>query len=270
MSDNENIDFGNRTIKANRDAVEPKEYFKILKGKKQQQNGKSLTEQLEKIAELILKAKEIGQTGFLEKLVFTHETIIKEQTLLSEGIEQFVYKDDIKFFLDKIHPKNSIKIVELERYPRGIPIDVMDKVKKVQDLDLFDEYVIVFTDFTGVKIETEQEKKFVQKNKDPIVFGFFKHEQTGLKHDRFYYIADWEDEDCDLTFTKMIEKMKKVDTMGEKPDKKISTDQEYLNEIINGTLENMKKSGRYGKIVEPEIKNETFWSKYWPFKKNQK
>jgi hypothetical protein len=225
---------------------------------------------LNAIGALIIEAKKIGQRSFLEKLVFTYTTMFKEQNLLANGIDTFCYKDDIKLFLDRITPKNSIKIIELERYPRPIPIDVMKKIQTVQKKELFDDYFVVFTDFTGVKTgtstdyATRAEKQFIQRNKDPIVFGFFQHKETGLKHDRVYYIADWEDDHCDLTFTKMVEKMEPMKM--ESSVKTISTNQEYLDEIVNNTLQKMKTNNRYGRI-EPEINNESFWTKFWPLKK---
>jgi hypothetical protein len=38
-----------------------------------------------------------------------------------------------------------------------------------------------------------------QKMKDPILFGYIK------ETDRLYFIADWEDEYCDLTFDEIVD-----------------------------------------------------------------
>ena len=45
--------------------------------------------------------------------------------------------------------------------------------------------------------------------RDPILFGTFEQRIDGIYDicDRFYYIGDWEDEYCDLTLTKMVQKM---------------------------------------------------------------
>lgn len=251
-------------IEVNEDAIEPKEYFKILKANKKKQTTQKLESQLETISEHIIAAKKVGQTNFLEKLAFTYDTLKKEQILLSHGYEQFMYKDDIKHFIDNVTPANSIKIIELERYPRTIPLETLQMIQDCKDKELFDDYVIVFTDFTGVRHDTEAEKKFVERNRDPVLFGFYKHNTSGLKHDRFYFIDDWEDEHCDLTFGKMVEKMGEMGL--ENPAKKISDNEEYLNEIVNNTLESMKKEKQYGEIPA-EIKKKSFWDKFWPAKK---
>ena len=51
--------------------------------------------------------------------------------------------------------------------------------------------------------------------KDPVLFGYIKETR------RLYFIADWEDEHCDLTFDEMIEVVGKDDeefTLSNKPE----------------------------------------------------
>jgi hypothetical protein len=226
-------------VEINTSAVEPAQYFKILKGKTQDATSERLSDQLKTVSAQIIAANRVGQKSFLEKLAFTHSVIVKEQMLLANGISKFVYKDDIKQFLDKVQPVNSIKIIELERYPRAIPLDVLNKLDAVKQLGIFDEFCVVFTDLTDSTYETADEKEFVKRNRDPIVFGFFKEEKTSLKHDRFYFVVDWEDEHCDLTFTKMIEKMAELDMKN--VEKEIGVDPAYLQEIVDNTLASMGK-----------------------------
>lgn len=226
-------------------ALEPKDYFKVLKGKLNSQTEKDLTNQLNVLAEHILAAKKINQKKFLEKLSFTYQTILKEQILLAAGFSKFVYKDDIKDFIDKVKPAKSVKIIELERFPRAIPLSVMENIKKVQDLEIFSGFVVVFTDFTDSDHSTKKEREVIQRNRDPIVFGYFKSNpedvsmgtSTGLTHERFYFVDDWEDEFCDLTFAKMVAKMSES---GVHMERTISTEYAYLNEIVTETLEEMK------------------------------
>ena len=225
-------------LEVNTSAVEPNEYFKILKSKIQNASQEKLKSQLDVIGEQLIYARNIGQQKFLEQLSFTWDTILKEQILLSYGISEYVYKDDIKYFLDNVTPKNSIKIIELERYPRAIPLDVLKEIDEVKNKNIFDHYCVVFTDFTDNTYQSDEDKETISRNKDPIVFGYFKQNETGIKHDRFYYIADWVDEHCDLTFTKMIEKMSELHMAT--PSKTISTDSSYLQEIVNNTLSEIK------------------------------
>ena len=47
-----------------------------------------------------------------------------------------------------------------------------------------------------------------RREKDPILFGTFQNEESKFILDRFYYIADWVDEYCDLTLDKLINELK--------------------------------------------------------------
>lgn len=120
------------------------------------------------------------------------------------GINTFVYRDDVEFYIDNV-AKNTVKIIDLASYEREIPDAVVDIIAQVKDK--FDQLYIVFTDYTG-KVEKQVEKE--RRQKDPILFGVFEDTKSRSVVDRFYYIADWEDEYCDLTLDKMVNETKQV------------------------------------------------------------
>lgn len=234
-------------IEVNENAIEPNEYFKVLKGSRKKQTNDKLQAQLRALGEHIIAAKSVGQKSFLEKLSYGYSAIIKEQQILAHGYDTFVYTDDVKKLIENVKPKNSVRIIELDRYPRSIPLHCLKKIKEAKDLNLFDEYVVVFTDLSGKSSEDYQtgtEKEFVKRNKDPIVFGMFRHETTQLTHERLYFICDWEDELCNLTFSKLIEALSKDHDISN-PERKIGYDEKYLNEIVHdvmGSLDNRNLS----------------------------
>lgn len=225
-------------VKINPEAIEPHEYFAVLKDSVKHVDAEILQNQLSIVAEHIIRAKNVGQKNLLNQLAFTHDVIVREQKLLAVGIKQFVYQDDVKRLLDKT---KHIKIIELERYPRVIPLEQMGHIQKAKDTEIFDEYCVVFSDYTGEEYKTEEEKRTVARNRDPIVFGYFRHKVAGIKHDRFYFITDWEDEYCDLTFGKMIEKMAVAGIA--KPSHEIGVDAAYVQELVTMTLDDMSKRG---------------------------
>ena len=114
------------------------------------------------------------------------------------GITTFIYRDDIEEYIDDI-AKDTVKIIELERYEREIPDEIVSIIEQVKDK--FDQLYILFTDYTG-KVERQVEKE--RRQKDPILFGTFENEITKTVIDRFYFLGDWEDEYCDLTLDKMV------------------------------------------------------------------
>lgn len=83
---------------------------------------------------------------------------------------------------------------------------------------MFDKYYILYTDFTytGEKISSgEINNVSKEKEKDPILFGAFVKDSTTIERttymgDKLYFIADWEDEYCDLTLDKLMREMPEV------------------------------------------------------------
>lgn len=118
------------------------------------------------------------------------------------GITTFIYRDDIEEYIDSIS-KDVVKIIELQNYEREIPDDVVAIIEKVKGK--FDKLYVLFTDYTG-KAERKVEK--TRRQKDPILFGTFQNERLKTVIDRFYFLADWEDEYCDLTFDKMVNEVR--------------------------------------------------------------
>jgi hypothetical protein len=239
-------------IEINENATEPNEYFKLLKSNTLKVDPKALEAALATIAEHILQAKKIGQKAFLRRLAFTGDVLLKEQILYQAGFKDYVLIEDIKRYIDKVKPANSVKIIELERYPRAIPWEAMQRIAKAQELKLFTDFCVVFTDFSDQDYKTPKDKEVVARNRDPIVFGFFKDDETGEKHHRFYMVADWEDETCDLTYPKLVDRMQ---SQGIKhPGKQISQDAAYIQGLIGQTLQETSK--------ETGVKKKNFWSRF--------
>ena len=112
----------------------------------------------------------------------------------------------------------------LKNFARPIPNDVIDKIAKMNELEVFDNYVVLYYDPDGtVYKETAYEEA---KRRDPIIFGVI----AGSK--KLYYVADWIDEYCDLTLDAF------VDALGiEKEDLHFDAE-----EIKKNKLENEEKT----------------------------
>lgn len=191
----------------NNDNITPAEYFEKVKGKKNQVNDKILDDYYANCLQLISKYKKTGQVEALKKLIFITECVEKERALVLEGVDSFVYRDDVFEFIEDISDK-PVKIIELENYSRDIPDEVVERLERVRPL--FDEFYVLFTDYTG---EEERKIKEEEKEKDPILFGIFTTNDNGMKiiNDKMYAIGDWEDEYCDLTMDKLVGEFAKLD-----------------------------------------------------------
>lgn len=158
------------------------------------------------------------QISMLERSIFFYELLNKENYLIENNFNKFIEKDDIEELLEKLNNSESntkrIFFCELEDYPRVIPTDVVRKIKQINDNKIFDKYYVLYTDFTKSAQKFANGNKTglqvtdISSQKDPILFGaFIKKGENGkapIIMDRFYYIADWVDEYCDLTLNKLM------------------------------------------------------------------
>ena len=185
--------------------VDPQDYFKYVKDKKNEMTDVFLKNLHVTIENQINKAMVTGQNLMIRRLAYSLGVIEREYKLLDLGINVFVLREDIEYFIDKVADK-AVKVTEMELYPREIPDELVQKVQKLREEKIFDNFYVVFTDYTG---ETTKEVKKERIRKDPILFGVFEQKIDNLWDicDRFYFIGDWEDEYCDLTLTKMVQKM---------------------------------------------------------------
>lgn len=188
----------------------PAEYFEQIKDAKETTTDKSLKTLYENTLSLIKKYKITGQRLFLRKLIFTINNITKEKQLLDLGIDTFVYKSRIEDYIDDV-ANDCVKIIELENYPREIPNEIVETIEKTKNI--FNQFYVVFTDYTGKETKRVEKEK---RNADPILFGVFLDEKQKIICDRFYFLGDWIDEYCDLTFDKMVyeydkEKRERID-----------------------------------------------------------
>jgi len=180
--------------------ITPSQYFDFLKNSKNKITTESLKESYGVFIKLGEKYQKLGQKESIKKLCFLVDTLVKEEKLIEMGIDTFIYKDKIEDYIENVANK-SVKIIELSRYMREVPDELVETVEKTKDL--FDEFYVVFTDYTGVEERKVQKEK---RDKDPILFGVFKNQRN--VSDRFYFLGGWIDEYCDLTLDKMVEQYK--------------------------------------------------------------
>lgn len=184
--------------------IEPKLYFKFLKKKMGFLEKRRLTTQIKKIEkafdETVVNGQELLSERLMEKIV----GYSKEAVLYSQGIRYFIDFEDAEKFKNEIKG-GRIEATIWEKYTRVIPKKVIKKKEKYNNY--FDGFVIYH--YLNKKMEkNEQESMTVEEKeraRDPILFGVIK------ETDKLYFIEDWEDEYCDLTFDKMIDHLGKDD-----------------------------------------------------------
>lgn len=207
----------------------PKEYFTNVKNNINTITDADLKTTFNCCLNLLDNYKKTGQIAAMKKLMFQLDCIEKEEQLLQLGINTFIYKEDVENFIDNVS-RNVVKIIELKNYERVIPNEIVDIVEKTKDV--FDEFYVVFTDYTG-KAERQVEKK--RREKDPILLGTFQDKTNNIMLNKMYFIGDWVDDYCDLTLSKMVELTKKK--TGKNISNSISTE-EHIKELKEFILTN--------------------------------
>jgi hypothetical protein len=120
-------------------------------------------------------------------------------------------------------------------------MDVIEKIAKASELEVFDNYVIVHYDPKGKNRQDTAKEEY--KKRDPIVFGVI------AGSNKLYYITDWIDDYCDLTLEKF------VDTLGITKDDLVTDEEEKTNiEKRKADEEAAKKEAK--KTIKPRKKKE--------------
>lgn len=238
-----------------------RDYFNQLKQKREKITDKDLELIYDNCEKLMQKYMITGQVNGAKKILFHLENIEKEKELVKMGIDTFIYRSDIEEYIESVENK-VVKIIELERYEREIPDEIVNIIAKVKDK--FDQLYIVFTDYTG-EVERQVEKE--RRDKDPILFGTLQDEKINVIVERFYYLGDWEDEYCDLTLDKMVTEMKEN---GKNIEMKISTPK-TIDELKEQLSQLEEKDGNFKLVMTPkeEVKKEGFFSKVKTFLKGE-
>ena len=221
----------------NKEKISPSQYFDYIKNAKNDITTEALKESYSVFLKLAEKYTKLGQKESLKKLCFLADTLKKEEKLIELGITKYIYKDVIEDYIENVADK-TVKIIELSRYMREVPDELVETIEKSKDL--FDEFYVVFTDYTG-KEERKVEKE--RRDKDPILFGVFKNNSNVA--DRFYFLGDWVDEYCDLTLDKMVEQYQENKGYSPAVETKIPETTDELIEILKSYKIDEKKDRDY-------------------------
>ena len=185
--------------------ITPSVYFEYVKGLKQKVEFNEYEVVIDTVLNMLKKTKLTGQTAMAKELTTNLEKLLKELEAVKNGFNIFILRKDLEKYIDKVEAC-SIKIIELSRYEREIPDEIIDKVELANNI--FDELYIVFTDYTEKATKKVAKER---RDKDPILFGAFKEKDKEKIYiqDRLFFIADWVEENCDLTLDELVRAAKK-------------------------------------------------------------
>ena len=198
--------------------LSPMVFFKVTKGKLGILEHKKLSGRIEKIAHLMEEFTKSGQVALKDIIENKFRPLIKEQEMFVTGFSKYITKELLQKFINKTNRR--VELTAVKNYARIIPKKVLEIKTKADKHKLFDGYVILHTSSKDAKLLTEEERK------DPILFGVLD------KSDKFYFIADWEDELCDLRFSEIVDTLNldSEDFKMENVDKELDKVLKYIKE----------------------------------------
>lgn len=172
-------------------------FFTLVKSTSKE-SADTYKNRVEKYLKALQNATVAGQTALQEELLRGLVTNKYESLLYSEGLYYVIDEDTIVDFVKK--SEKGIALDYVKNFTRPMPQEVIDKLEMVNNLEVFDNFVVLHFDPDKKSWkETEAERA---KRKDPIIFGVI----AGSK--KLYYITDWIDETCDLTLDKFVDTLK--------------------------------------------------------------
>jgi hypothetical protein len=137
----------------------------------------------------------VGQTALQEEILRNMVANKYESLLYAEGFYHVIDEPTMVDFVKR--SEKGVAMDYVKNYMRPIPQEAVDKINKANELEVFDNFVVLHFDPESKSYkETEYERA---KRKDPIIFGVI----AGSK--KLYYITDWVDEFCDLTLDKFVD-----------------------------------------------------------------
>lgn len=242
-----NIEISTEVSRTAKGEISASLYIKYVKSKLGKIQTERVKRRLQKLQKLVAYSKEMKQRALYEELTNEVAVLVREAQAVAFKIDRFLDIKDIEKFRNRVKDK-VIQWNPIEKFPRVVPAAVTKRLKQLQKAQVFDEYWILYIDYTGKELKTNKEKI---KQKDPILFGRFNHQK-----DRYYYIADWVDEYCDLTLDKFIDAIKEDDpefALSEVPDIDKARWDGIVSEV-KGRVERLEKTNRenYQELMKEE------------------
>ena len=185
------------------DILTPAEYFEKLKSGITEETPENIQNLYNTTMKMLKRYITTGQAILAKAMYARCAYLEKEIKVLEAGVTKYVERTVIDKYIDEIADE-CVCVVEMKNFEREIPEEIIDKVFEVKDL--FDQFYVVFTDYTGEKRSKVAKER---RDKDPILFGNIFID--GKVSPKMYFIGDWVDEYCDLTLDKIIEDYAKKD-----------------------------------------------------------
>lgn len=161
---------------------------------------------LENINEVEKMATRTNQLDLLANLRAQHSFTTRIiEDIIPNGFDRYIELDALNKILDSRDEMEMrpLLLKPLSEFARPIPPENSAIIEKAVENEIFDDIMILYTDYTGKDREIDEQ---VQKEKDPCAFGVIKYTEDNreIYSNKAVFITDWVDELCDLTLDKLL------------------------------------------------------------------
>ena len=113
---------------------------------------------------------------------------------MDAGFNVTISEDNVvKFYKES---DKGLRLDWIKNFTRMIPCEVIDAKVKLDNLKIFDNYVVMHYDPDAKSYAMTQQE--IEDAKDPILFGVIEGSR------KLYFVGDWVDEVCDLTLDALV------------------------------------------------------------------
>ena len=146
--------------------------------------------------DIINNAMALGQQALVELLMTQRDTLLAELSMIKDHKVKYVTEKEVVSYYKKAKHSEFLHMAWITNFTRVVPPEVAEMKKYCDERGWFDNYAVLYFDRKGESAQMTAEQKRMAA--DPILFGLIQNS------DKLYFVADWEDEYCDLTLDKML------------------------------------------------------------------
>lgn len=144
-------------------------------------------------------AQKAGQTSLAKQLETERSVRLLENVLYVQGMKRYISEAQILRFVENC--EKGLCLDWVAKFVRPIPAAVVQAKVKCDEMGLFDNYCVLHYDPDNKGTTKQDRAEEAARRRDPILFGVIENSR------KLYFVGDWVDQYCDLTFEQIVEKL---------------------------------------------------------------
>lgn len=153
----------------------------------------------DELTSMLAQAEKAGQRDLITKIQTEWGRLQTENALYAAGVRKCLTEQQLLIFVDNC--EKGLCLDWVRNFIRVIPPEALEAKVKCDTALLFDNYCILHYDPDQTATTEKARADDTAKRRDPILFGMLKDVR------KLYFVADWIDDTCNLTFEDVAKKL---------------------------------------------------------------